>query len=115
MAGQGRRGTRGHGRSFRAASSRSVALATAGASDPAVRSSIAPTARTIRPGTRATYRNLLMRGLAPEEAANLTAFLCGIHVESQPWKLDEVNRLLFLRELQAAGRFGFHDGETEAA
>jgi hypothetical protein len=56
-----------------------------------------------------------MRGLAPEEAANLTAFLCGIHVESQPWKLDEVNRLLFLRELQAGGQFGFHDGETEAA
>jgi hypothetical protein len=56
-----------------------------------------------------------MRGLAPEEAANLTAFLCGIHVETQPWKLDEVNRLLFLRELQAAGLFGFHDGATEAA
>jgi hypothetical protein len=58
---------------------------------------------------------LLLRGLAPEEAANLTAFLCGIHVGSQPWKLDEVNRLLFLRELQNAGRFGFHDGATEAA
>jgi hypothetical protein len=114
MAGQGRRGTRGHGRSFRAASSRSVALATADASAPAVRSSNAP-ARTTRPGTRATYRTLLLRGLAPEEAANLTAFLCGIHVETQPWKLDEVNRLLFLRELQAAGRFGFHDGATEAA
>jgi hypothetical protein len=114
MAGQGRRGTRGHGRSFRTVSSVSVALATAGASDPAVRNSSAP-ARTMRPGTRATYRNLLMRGLAPEEAANLTAFLCGIHVETQPWKLDEVNRLLFLRELQAAGRFGFHDGATEAA
>ncbi len=114
MAGQGRRGTRGHGRSFRADSSPSVTLVTADASVPAVRSSSAP-ARTTRPGTRATYRNLLLRGLAPEEAANLTAFLCGIHVGSQPWKLDEVNRLLFLRELQAAGRFGFHDGATEAA
>ena len=114
MAGQGRRGTRGHGRSFRADSSRSVALATAGASVPTARSSSGQ-ARTIRPGTRATYRTLLLRGLSPEEAANLTAFLCGIHVESQPWKLDEVNRLLFLRELQAGGRFGFHDGETEAA
>jgi hypothetical protein len=115
MAGQGRRGTRGHGRSFRADSLRSVALATAGASDPAVSSSSAPAARKRRPGTRATYRNLLLRGLAPEEAANLTAFLCGIHVETQPWKLDEVNRLLFLRELQDAGRFGFHDGAAEAA
>ena len=114
MAGQGRRGTRGHGRSFRADSSVSVALATAGASGPAARSSSGP-ARTTRPGTRATYRTLLLRGLAPEEAANLTAFLCGIHVESQPWKLDEVNRLLFLRELQAAGQFGFHDGASEPA
>jgi hypothetical protein len=114
MAGQGRRGTRGHGRSFRAASSVPVALATADASGPAASSSNGP-ARTTRPGTRATYRNLLMRGLAPEEAANLTAYLCGIQVGSQPWKLNEVNRLLFLRELQAAGRFGFHDGATEAA
>jgi hypothetical protein len=56
-----------------------------------------------------------MRGLAPEEAANLTAFLCGIHVGSQPWRLDEINRVLFLRELQDAGRFGFHDGTTEPA
>jgi hypothetical protein len=114
MAGQARRGTRGHGRSFRAASSRSVALATADASAPAARSS-SQAPRTIRPGTRATYRTLLLRGLAPDEAANLTAFLCGIHVESQPWRLDEVNRLLFLRELQDAGRFGFHDGATEPA
>ena len=69
----------------------------------------------MRPGTRATYRTLLLRGLAPEEAANLTAFLCGIHVGSQPWKLGEINRLLFLRELQADGRFGLNDGATEPA
>jgi hypothetical protein len=69
----------------------------------------------MRPGTRATYRTLLLRGLAPEEAGNLTAFLCGIHVGSQPWKLGEINRLLFLRELQADGRFGFNDGATEPA
>jgi hypothetical protein len=114
MAGQGRRGTRGHGRSFRAAFSVSVAMATGDASGLAARSSSGPAPAT-RPGTRATYRNLLLRGLAPEEAANLTAYLCGIQLGSQPWKLDEVNRLLFLRELQAAGRFGFHDGATEAA
>jgi hypothetical protein len=69
----------------------------------------------MRPETRATYRTLLLRGLAPDEAANLTAFLCGIQVGSQPWKLVEVNRLLFLRELQVAGRFGLNDGTTEAA
>jgi hypothetical protein len=56
-----------------------------------------------------TYRSLLLKGLAPDEAANLTAFLCGIHVGSQHWTLKEVNRLLFLRELQMSGRFGSDD------
>jgi hypothetical protein len=54
--------------------------------------------------TRTIYRSLLMRGLGPVEAANLTAFLSGIHVGDHHWKLTEVNRLLFLRELQASGR-----------
>jgi hypothetical protein len=53
-----------------------------------------------------------MRGLAPDEAANLTAFLAGIHVGDQTWKLREVNQLLFLRELQRSGRFGEMDGTT---
>jgi hypothetical protein len=63
-----------------------------------------------KPATRATYRTLLLKGLAPEEAANLTAFLCGIHVGGGHWKLHEVNRLLFLRELHQSGRFGSEDG-----
>ena len=54
--------------------------------------------------------SLLLKGLTPEEAANLTAFLCGIHVGTQHWKLHEVNRLLFLRELHQTGRFGSEDG-----
>lgn len=90
-------------------------MVTADGPGSAVRTSSALSGRTIRPGTRATYRTLLLRGLAPEEAANLTAFLCGIHIGSQPWKLDEVNRLLFLRELQNAGRFGLNDGAIEPA
>jgi hypothetical protein len=60
--------------------------------------------------TRSTYRLLVMRGLAPIEAANLTAYLSGIHVTGQGWKLSEVNQLLFLRELQRSGRFGKKDG-----
>jgi hypothetical protein len=60
---------------------------------------------------RATYRNLLLRGLAPEEAANLTAYLCGIQVVETAWTIREVNRLLFLRELNRTGRFGDHDGQ----
>ena len=47
-----------------------------------------------------------MRGLAPDEAANLTAFMNGIPLTERSWKLTEVNRLLFLRELNRRGRFG---------
>ena len=64
--------------------------------------------------TKSTYRLLLMRGLAPDEAANLTAFMSGIHVGGQGWKLNQVNQLLFLRELNRSGRFGETDGTTLA-
>ena len=60
--------------------------------------------------TRSTYRLRVMRGLAPDEAANLTAYLSGIHRAGRGWKLTEVNQLLFLRELQRLGRFGKSDG-----
>ncbi len=52
----------------------------------------------------------MMRGLRTDEASNLTAFLCGIPVTEQQWNLREINRLLFLRELNLAGRFGDADG-----
>jgi hypothetical protein len=67
------------------------------------------------PRTRATYRMLIFRGLEPTEAANLTAFMCGIPVADQRWSLPEVNRLLFLRELNRTGRFGEDDGTKTAA
>jgi hypothetical protein len=50
------------------------------------------------PGTRATHRMLLLRGLTTGEAANLTAYLCGIRSGERPWKVEEINRLLFLRD-----------------
>ncbi len=62
--------------------------------------------------TGSTYRQLLMKGLAPDEAANLTAFLCGIPVADVHWSLRQVNQLLFLRELARKGRFGSADGEA---
>lgn len=62
--------------------------------------------------TRSTYRQLLMKGLAPAEAANLTAFLCGIPVADVHWSLQQINLLLFLRELARSGRFGPADGDT---
>jgi hypothetical protein len=62
--------------------------------------------------TRATYRLLLMRGLAQAEAANLTAYLCGIDVAGTQWSIGEINRLLFLRTLARSGRWGAGDGEA---
>ena len=64
--------------------------------------------------TRALYQALLVRGLRPSEAANLTAFLCGIKVEDHRWTVDQVNWLLFLRELRVSGRFGLVDRSTHA-
>ena len=74
MAGQARRGTRRPERSSRAASSwarSAVASAVASGSATAITTASSP-----EPSpdlhTRAIYRNLLLRGLAPAEAANLT-------------------------------------------
>jgi hypothetical protein len=55
--------------------------------------------------TRATYRNLIIRGLAPDEAANLTAYLAGIGVGGSHWTLRQINQLLFLRQMNRSGHF----------
>lgn len=60
---------------------------------------------------RSTYRQLVSRGLEPDEAANLTAFINGISVGAQPWTINEVSHLLFLRELNRDGLFGRTDGD----
>jgi hypothetical protein len=60
--------------------------------------------------TRATYRLLLLKGLAPDEAASLTAYLCGLPVGEARWTVGEINRLLFLRELSRTGRWGLDEG-----
>lgn len=61
--------------------------------------------------TRETYRALLVRGLSPGEAANLTAYLLGIEIGmGRPWRLADIDRLLFLRELCRTGRIGADDG-----
>jgi hypothetical protein len=62
--------------------------------------------------TRSTYRALLLKGLTPAEAADLTAFLSGIPVGEAHWSLAQVNRLLFLQALERAGRFGPSDGAS---
>jgi hypothetical protein len=37
----------------------------------------------------------------------------GIAVGAQPWAIDEVSHLLFLRELNRVGRFGRADGVNQ--
>ena len=59
--------------------------------------------------TRSTYRHLLLKGMAPDEAANLTAFMAGIPVGEAHWTLKQINQLLFLRQMRQTGRFGEGD------
>ena len=123
MAGTGRsRGTRAAGRS--SVDDRSWPV-TAGASGAVSGSGTGSAAGSSRPvftagllspeaRTRATFRLLLMRGLAPDEAAALTAFLSGIPIAGQTWNLTEINQLLFLRGLRHTGRFGESDGRPSS-
>lgn len=66
--------------------------------------SASPTPLSEQP-IRSTYRKLIMRGLAPDEAANLTAYLAGIAVGDTHWTIRQVNQLVFLREMARTGRF----------
>ena len=115
MAGQVPRGSRGRGRPSRPGSSWAV---------PAAPSAVAPGRGSTSPrptpaaepaesqAPRRTYRSLISRGLSPDEAATLTAYLAGIPIDEAHWSLRQVNELLFLRELQRTGRFGPTDGRT---
>jgi hypothetical protein len=54
-----------------------------------------------------------MKGMTPDEAANLTAFLYGLPTADLRWSLPQLNQLLFLREMRQSGRFGHDDGGLE--
>lgn len=58
--------------------------------------------RTERPA-RATYRLLGMKGFAPIEAGNLTAYLAGLAPVESGWTPREIERILFLRHLVQKG------------
>lgn len=62
------------------------------------------------PRPSVAYRQLLMRGLTPGEAANIIALARGIPVGDTPWTVRQISHLLFLRSMQDAGRFGQFDG-----
>jgi hypothetical protein len=78
---------------------------------PATRPPTAPDQRSIL-ATRRTFLALTALGLTPEEASNLTAFMCGIPVDGAHWSIRQINDLLFLRELRRTGRFGRADGRS---
>jgi len=46
-----------------------------------------------------------MKGMEPEEAANLTAYMAGIQVGESHWTLRQINQLLFLRRMNRTGHF----------
>ena len=73
------------------------------------------TAADRRIGPTATYRDLVVRGFASGEAANLTAYLNDLPIEEQPWTLRQVNAVLFLRKLRETGQFGANDGGRSAS
>ena len=104
----GRRGTQGQARSSRADSSWAVLAAASGAeSGSAIDTTMSSSSQSSTPElpTRSTYRNLIIRGLAPDEAANLTAYLAGLSGGGSHWTLKQINQLLFLRRMNRTGQF----------
>ena len=119
MAGPAQRGSRARGRSPHRASSARSAAAVSMAGPGSAATTLAPSesstpdrAETTQPVTSSTYRHLVTRGLAPDEAATLTAFMCGIPIGEARWSIRQVNQLLFLKALVETGRFGSSDGGT---
>jgi hypothetical protein len=72
-----------------------------------------------RPGPAAlaaSYRDLTEAGLAPPEAANVTAYLAGLRPAAGGWTIEEVGRLLFLRHrLERSRARALPEGATVAA
>ena len=62
------------------------------------------------PTPRTTYFRLQRRGLTEDEAASLTAFMCGLPAADLRWSLGQVNQMLFLQALYQRGRFGAGQG-----
>ena len=113
MASRARRGSRALVRSPRGgSSSAALAVASVAASGSVIDTpnpAPAPRSATLKLGTRVTYRTLIMRGMAPDEAANLTAFMAGIPVGEGSWTLKQINELLFLRRMRETGKLNDWD------
>ena len=61
-------------------------------------------------GLRTAYRLLQAQGLKSAEAANVTAWLTGIPVRNHQWQINQIQALLFFRQMNETGRFGATDG-----
>ena len=55
---------------------------------------------------RMTYRRLRVAGMSDREAGSLTAHISGLPMTPSGWQVEEVERLLFVRELVRTGRMG---------
>jgi len=55
---------------------------------------------------RTSYRRLRAAGLSDREAGSLTARLNGLPMVRGGWQVEEIERLLFVRELVRTGRMG---------
>ena len=117
MAGQVQHGSRDHGRSSRPASPAALveAASAAGPGSEIITSTTSPApavtpAAAPAPSPRAVWRLLQMKGMTPDEAANLTAFMYGLPTADLRWSLPQLNQLLFLRQMRQSGRFGCTDG-----
>jgi hypothetical protein len=123
MAGQAQRGSRDRGPSSRrgwvaapaaepsAAGSGSEPITPVSPGDPSNQALALGTSAT--PSPWAVWHLIQMKGMSPDEAANLTAFLYGLPTADLRWSLPQLNQLLFLRRLRQAGRFGRTDGGAE--
>jgi hypothetical protein len=60
----------------------------------------------IEPSAAATYRRLRLAGLSPREAGSLVGHLRGLSPVPGGWTIEEVEHLLFVRELVRLGRMG---------
>jgi len=60
---------------------------------------------------RATIRLLQAKGLTLDEAASLTAFMCGLPTADLHWSLRQICQMLFLQRLYKLGHFGSEEGK----
>ena len=113
MAGRTQRGPRDQGRSSRHGSPLALAASAPAGGPGSQGTGAAPSLQpALRPAQtpRAVSRLLQMKGMTPEEAASLTAFLYGLPTSDLHWTLPQLNQLLFLQRMRLIGRFGDTDG-----